>query len=98
MRASPEGTSSQTVNALLQLREFILSGEIKAGGRMSELRLVERLGLPRAPVRAALVLLEQEGLLRALPSGGFVVDAFNERDTHAALEIRGTLASRATRL
>ena len=41
MRASPEGTSSQTVNALLKLREFILSGEIKAGERMSELLLVE---------------------------------------------------------
>ena len=26
MRASPEGPSSQTVNALLKLREFILGG------------------------------------------------------------------------
>ena len=56
MRAPPEGTSSQTVNALLKLREFILSGEIKAGERMSELLLVERLGASRTPVRAALVL------------------------------------------
>src|SRR6185503_18124502 len=98
MRAPPEGTSSQTVNALLKLREFILGGEIKAGERMSELLLVERLGVSRTPVRAALVRLEQEGLLRALPSGGFVVDAFNERDIHAAIEIRGTLEGLAARL
>ena len=79
MRAPPKGPSSQTVNALLKLRELILGGEIKAGERMSELLLVERLGVSRTPIRAALVRLEQEGLLRALPSGGFVVDAFNER-------------------
>ena len=98
MRAPPEGPSSQTVNALLKLREFILGGEIKAGERMSELLLVERLGVSRTPIRAALVRLEQEGLLRALPSGGFVVDAFNERDIHAAIEIRGTLEGLAARL
>ena len=98
MRAPPEGPSSQTVNALLKLRELILGGEIKAGERMSELLLVERLGVSRTPIRAALARLEQEGLLRALPSGGFVVDAFNERDIHAAIEIRGTLEGLAARL
>jgi GntR family transcriptional regulator of vanillate catabolism len=98
MRAPPEGPSSQTVNALLKLRELILGGEIKAGERMSELLLVQRLGVSRTPIRAALVRLEQEGLLRALPSGGFVVDAFNERDIHAAIEIRGTLEGLAARL
>ena len=90
--------SSQAVNALLKLREFILGGEIKAGERMSELALVERLGVSRTPIRAALVRLEQEGLLRALPTGGFVVNAFNERDMHAAIEIRGTLEGLAARL
>ena len=98
MRAAPEGSSSQTVNALLKLREFILGGEVKAGERMSELLLVERLGVSRTPIRAALVRLEQEGLLQALPSGGFVVSAFNERDIHAAIEIRGTLEGLAARL
>ena len=90
--------SSQAVNALLKLRELILGGEINAGERMSELALVERLGVSRTPIRAALVRLEQEGLLRALPTGGFVVNAFNERDIHAAIEIRGTLEGLAARL
>lgn len=90
--------TSQTVGALLKLRELILSGEVKAGDRMSELALVERLGVSRTPIRAALVRLEQEGLLQALPTGGFVVNAFNERDIHAAIEIRGTLEGLAARL
>src|SRR5262245_16506142 len=65
---------------------------------MSELALVNRLGVSRTPIRAALARLEQEGLLRALPSGGFEVNAFNERDIHAAIEIRGTLEGLAARL
>jgi GntR family transcriptional regulator of vanillate catabolism len=98
MGAAPEGPSSQTVNALLKLRGLILAGEIRAGERMSELLLVERLGVSRTPIRAALLRLEQEGLLRALPGGGFVVNAFDERDIHAAIEIRGTLEGLAARL
>jgi GntR family transcriptional regulator of vanillate catabolism len=90
--------SSQTVAALLKLRELVLSGEVKAGERMSELALVERLKVSRTPIRTALVHLEQEGLLQALPTGGFIVNAFNERDIHAAIEIRGTLEGLAARL
>jgi GntR family transcriptional regulator of vanillate catabolism len=93
-----DAASSQTVSALLKLRELILSGEVKAGERMSELVLVERLGVSRTPIRAALVRLEQEGLLHAIATGGFVVNAFNERDIHAAIEIRGTLEGLAARL
>jgi GntR family transcriptional regulator, vanillate catabolism transcriptional regulator len=93
-----DGQASQTESALLKLREFILHGDVKAGERMSELALVDRLGVSRTPVRAALARLEQEGLLRALPGGGFVVNAFNERDIHAAIEIRGTLEGLAARL
>ncbi len=98
MRLTHEGSSSQTVTALLKLRELILGGEIEAGERMSELLLVERLGVSRTPIRAALMRLEQEGLLRALASGGFVVNAFDERDIHAAIEIRGALEGLAARL
>src|SRR5262245_32206885 len=58
-----EAPSSQAVTALLKLRGLILSGELKAGERMSELVLVERIGVSRTPIRAALLRLEQEGLL-----------------------------------
>jgi GntR family transcriptional regulator, vanillate catabolism transcriptional regulator len=98
VRDRSEGQSSQTVRAQLKLREFILNGEVTAGERMSELALVDRLRVSRTPIRAALARLEQEGLLRALPTGGFVVNAFNERDIHTAIEIRGTLEGLAARL
>ena len=86
------------VRALLQLREFILSGELPGGTRIAELAIVERLGMSRTPIRAALVRLEQEGLLEALPSGGYVVQSFSERDVADAIELRGTLEGLLARL
>jgi GntR family transcriptional regulator of vanillate catabolism len=93
-----DAPSSQNVAALLKLRELILSGELKAGERLSELALVERLGVSRTPIRTAMLRLEQEGLAHAIPTGGFAVSAFSERDIHAAIEIRGTLEGLAARL
>lgn len=89
---------SQTVTALLQLREFILSGELSPGERLSELSLVDRLGVSRTPVRAALARLEEEGLIEAIPSGGYAVKAFSEIEIHDAIELRGTLEGLAARL
>ncbi len=89
---------SQTLRALLSLRELILGGTLKPGERVSELPLVERLGVSRTPLRAALVRLEQEGLLETMPTGGFAVRGFDERDLYTAIEVRGTLEGLAARL
>jgi GntR family transcriptional regulator of vanillate catabolism len=88
---------SQTVKAVLSLRELILAGHIRTGERISELAIVERLGVSRTPVRAALVRLAEEGLLEPIPSGGYSVKAFTERDIADALEIRGVLEGMAAR-
>ena len=96
---APEpATESAQVRALLQLRELILSGELAGGSRIAELAIVERLGVSRTPVRAALARLEQEGLLEALPNGGYVVQTFSERDIADAIELRGTLEGLLARL
>lgn len=90
--------ASQTVKAQLSLRDLILTGELKAGDRLSENAVVERLGVSRTPIRMALVRLEEEGLLELIPSGGYAVKAFTERDIYDAIEIRGTLEGLAARL
>jgi GntR family transcriptional regulator of vanillate catabolism len=82
---------SQTLKAILSLRDLILTGGLAAGERLSELAIVERLGVSRTPVRAALMRLEEEGLVQALPAGGFVVRAFTETDIYDAIELRGKL-------
>src|SRR5436305_7100252 len=90
--------ASQAVKTQLRLREMILAGELAGGSRIAELAIVEKLGVSRTPIRAALVRLEQEGLLEALPGGGFAVRTFSERDAADAIEMRGTVEGLAARL
>ncbi|MDB5750315.1 MAG: transcriptional regulator, GntR family [Ramlibacter sp.] len=98
MNTDPEIGGSQAVKAQLRLREMILAGELPAGARIAELAIVERLKVSRTPIRAALMRLEQEGLLEGLPSGGYAVRTFSERDVSDAIELRGTVEGLAARL
>ncbi len=91
-------SKSQAVKALLALRGLILAGDLRPGERISELSIVERIGVSRTPVRHALVRLEEEGFLEAIPSGGFAVKAFSEDDVFDAIETRGVLEGLAARL
>ncbi|MES2939790.1 MAG: GntR family transcriptional regulator [Pseudomonadota bacterium] len=93
-----ESSRSQAVKAQLRLREMILAGELPGASRIAELALVEKLGVSRTPIRAALMRLEQEGLLEGLPSGGYAVRMFSERDVADAIEMRGTVEGLAARL
>lgn len=95
--ATDAGTS-QAVKAQLRLREMILAGELPGGERIAELALVEMLGVSRTPIRAALMRLEQEGLLLGLPGGGYAVRTFSENDVNDSIELRGTLEGLAARL
>ena len=93
-----EPSGSQAVKALLRLREMVLAGELPGGSRIAEVAIAERLGVSRTPIRAALVRLEQEGLLELLPGGGYSVRSFTERDIAEAIELRGTLEGLSARL
>ncbi|MBP0617462.1 GntR family transcriptional regulator [Jiella mangrovi] len=86
-----ERSQSQTTKALLALRDLLLSGQIAPGERLSELPLVERLGVSRTPVRAALAQLASEGFLERLAGGGYQVKPITEEDIFDAIEVRGTL-------
>jgi GntR family transcriptional regulator of vanillate catabolism len=90
--------SPQTLRSLLAIRELILEGVLRRGERISELAVVERTGISRTPVRAALQRLEGEGLVEALPTGGYAVRSFSEREVFDAIEIRGVLEGLAARL
>ncbi len=67
------------------------------GERMSELPLVNRLGVSRTPLRLALSTLEHEGLLRELRGGGYAVREFTQADISDAIELRGVLEGTAAR-
>jgi GntR family transcriptional regulator of vanillate catabolism len=92
------GNASQTERALLELRELLVDGELQPGARISELWVVERLGVSRTPVRAALIRLQEEGLLEPIASGGFAVRSFTVAEIGDSIELRGTLEGLAARL
>lgn len=83
---------------LIQLRDLILRGEFEPGQRLAEQQLAERLGASRTPVRAALVTLEQEGLVEANDTGKFLVRQFTPREVADAIAVRGQLEGMAARL
>jgi GntR family transcriptional regulator, vanillate catabolism transcriptional regulator len=97
VRQSAGAPTSQMARALLGLRELLFGGEYPPGQRLSELPLVERLGVSRTPLRLALARLEHEGLIEALSGGGYVVRRFTRADIDDAIELRGVLEGTAAR-
>ncbi|MES1936748.1 transcriptional regulator [Salinisphaera hydrothermalis C27AD] len=92
-----DSTMQQSTKALLRLRQMILDGELDVDERLSEPKLVERIAVSRTPIRVALVKLEHEGLIEALPSGGYKIRVFDKQDVFDAIELRGTLEGLAAR-
>ena len=83
---------------LMQLRDLILRGEFAPGQRLAEQQLAERMGASRTPVRAALVTLEQEGLVQANETGKYLVRQFTAQEVADAIAVRGHLEGMAARL
>jgi GntR family transcriptional regulator, vanillate catabolism transcriptional regulator len=89
---------SQTLRALVEMRELLIRGEFKAGERIREIPLAERLGVSRTPLRLVLDRLEHEGLLKARPRGGFVARQFSLEEVLDVIELRGVLEGTAVRM
>jgi GntR family transcriptional regulator of vanillate catabolism len=96
--ATEDRLPTQSQRALEGIRELLFSGVFVPGARLSEPAIADRLQISRTPVRAALARLEQEGVVDAIPSGGFAVRSFAPRDILDAIELRGVLEGTAARL
>lgn len=79
------------------LRQAILRGELKPGERLMEIALSNRLGVSRTPVREAIRMLEQEGLVIMVPRKGAQVAQITEQDLNDVLEVRLGLEELAVR-
>jgi GntR family transcriptional regulator, vanillate catabolism transcriptional regulator len=81
--------------AVVRLREMILNGTLAPGHRVAEAPLADLLGMSRTPVRQALPLLAQEGLLVENETRGYLVRAFTGAEIADAIDVRGALESLA---
>jgi len=77
--------------AVSRLRRQILSGSIDPGERLVEEQLTRRLGISRAPLREALRLLTQQGLVEHLPRRGVRVAVLSDRDVAELYTVRDVL-------
>lgn len=81
-----------------ELRDEILHGDIAPGSRLSQLRLAERFGVSRIPVRDALQLLAAEGLVNPASNATAVVTGMSVPELQELYELREAVEPMATQI
>jgi DNA-binding GntR family transcriptional regulator len=81
--------------AVERLSREILSGRTDPGERLVEEQLTRRLGISRAPLREAMRLLAQQGLVEHIPRRGARVATLSDSDVRELYEVRDVLERHA---
>ncbi|WP_203072003.1 GntR family transcriptional regulator [Falsiroseomonas ponticola] len=76
---------------IAQLRRLIVEGVLPPGAKLTVAALSARLGVSATPLRAALRLLEGEGLVEAHPHRGARVRVLAPQDIRNLYRLRGTV-------
>jgi DNA-binding GntR family transcriptional regulator len=98
LAAVPDGeleSPSLVELAVVRLSREILSGRTDPGERLVEEQLTRRLGISRAPLREALRLLAQQGLVEHIPRRGARVATLSDQDVRELYEVRDVLERHA---
>jgi DNA-binding GntR family transcriptional regulator len=90
--ATPTTPSQHTAD---QVRALIMSGALAPGDRIVENRLAPQLGVSRPPLREALRLLEQEGLVVQEMFRGARVVSLTRQDVYEIVTLRRVLETTA---
>jgi DNA-binding GntR family transcriptional regulator len=77
--------------AVTKIKELLLSGIVKPGEPVREEWLTSRLGISRPPVREAMQVLVQQGLLERLPRRGVRAVSLSEADVWEIYSLRSVL-------
>jgi len=75
------------------IKESILNLRVPPGAQLHIEDLADQMGVSRTPVREALLRLESDGLVRAVPRVGFFVTEITRRDLEDLFELRALLES-----
>lgn len=81
-----------------ELRGRILRGEFAPDERMQEVAVAERMQVSRTPVREALRILAEDGLLVYSPNRGYTVKRFTSEDILVAFRARAAMEGIGARL
>ncbi|WP_127125834.1 GntR family transcriptional regulator [Georgenia sp. SYP-B2076] len=81
-----------------QIREAILSGKVHAGDQVRDSVVAGQMNISRAPVREALRLLEQSGLVEKTANKPYTVKSFDGEDLHELVVLRIAIETTAARV
>ena len=73
------------------IKRAIITGKFKASEKISEEELAAQLGVSRTPIREAIRVLEQQGLLEVIPKDGTYVTSFDSEQIKDGLHVRVAL-------
>jgi DNA-binding GntR family transcriptional regulator len=98
-KAGAETGAAATAAAYCRLHSLIVDSVLAPGSPLVESDLCKRLGVSRTPVRAALLRLQQEGLVRGTPgrSGRTIVSPLTAADLREIFLMVGALEATAAR-
>lgn len=92
-------THGQRVESVAQqLASEIIEGEIAPKERLVESKLAKRFGMSRGPLREALRLLEERGLVISVPNSGTQVASFSFSELIELFQVREAMEGMACRL
>jgi DNA-binding GntR family transcriptional regulator len=80
------------------IRKMILNGTLKPGERLNQAQLADELNISRGPVREAIKLLQNEGLVKHETNKGTFVTTLSLKDAYEIYTLRALLESEAAQL
>jgi DNA-binding GntR family transcriptional regulator len=79
------------------IKEAIISLKLKPGEKLKESMLAEQLQISTTPIRGALTLLQQEGLIKIIPFKGAFVAEIDDHDVEEIFKLRELLEGAAVK-
>ncbi|WP_078547773.1 GntR family transcriptional regulator [Litchfieldia alkalitelluris] len=80
------------------IRKMILNGTLKPGERINQAQLAEQMEISRGPIREALRLLQNEGLIKHETNKGTFITTLSSQDAYEIYTLRALLESEAAKL
>lgn len=77
------------------IKQALLSGKLKPGDKVNEVRVAAELSISRAPVREALQMLVKEGLIISIPQRGKFIKSLSAKEIRDSYAIGGVLEGAA---
>ena len=93
-----EDQQSLAERVAFSLREMFLNGDLIPGQRLIETEIAEQLDVSRGPVRDALKMLQDEGIVRIEPRKGTFVTKLCYEDLYDLYLLRGVIEGLGARL